>query len=127
MKKIQYCSVLHLEFQKDRNFLTKNPIKPVGDIMILAGDIVPFVALKEHNRFFDELSEKFETVFWVPGNHEFYHSDLIHYSEQYNKEIRKNIFLVHNQVIKIDNLKLVFSTLWTKISEQNSYYIEKIV
>ena len=37
--KIQYCSDLHLEFTLNRNYILQNPIKPVGDVLILGGDI----------------------------------------------------------------------------------------
>ena len=36
---VQYASDLHLEFSDNWNYLKQNPIQPVGDILILAGDI----------------------------------------------------------------------------------------
>ncbi len=73
--KIQYCSDLHLEFQQNSYYLKANPLKPVGDILMLAGDIVPFSIMDKHAAFFKYVSDNFESAYWLPGNHEYYHFD----------------------------------------------------
>ena len=65
---IQYCSYLHLEFLDNRKWVLENPIIPKGDILILAGDIVLFKEIHQHQKFFDYVSSHFEHTFWIPGN-----------------------------------------------------------
>jgi predicted MPP superfamily phosphohydrolase len=125
MLKIQYCSDLHLEFPENKLFLEKHPVEPVGDVLILAGDIVPFAVMDKFNSFFDEMSEKFEQVYWIPGNHEYYYSDIQNRTGSVYEEIRNNIFLVNNQEIQIQNAKVIFSTLWSSISESNEWQINQ--
>jgi len=125
MLKIQYCSDLHLEFPENKKLLEKHPIEPVGEILILAGDVVPFTVMNKFNSFFDELSEKFDQVYWIPGNHEYYYADIQKRTGSFCEEIRKNIFLINNHVVNIQDTKLVFSTLWTSISENNQWQIAR--
>ena len=123
--KIQYCSDLHLEFPENKEFLKINPIQPNGDILLLAGDIVPFVVIDNHKDFFDYLADNFKYTYWVPGNHEYYRFDIINKSGTLNEKIRSNVFLVNNTSVIHHNVKYIFSTLWTKIRPAYQWQIER--
>ncbi len=123
--KLQYCSDLHLEFPDNKKYLKAKPLQPKGDILLLAGDIVPFVAIDNHKDFFNYISHNFEVTYWIPGNHEFYYFDVSTKSGMINEKIRKNVFLVNNMAIYYENLKIIFTTLWSKISLANEWQIER--
>jgi predicted phosphohydrolase len=116
---LQYASDLHLEFTENKLFLDLHPLQPIGNVLILAGDIVPFSFINQHVDFFSYLADHFETTYWIPGNHEYYHFDLATKSGTLYEKIRSNVFLINNRSIVKENVKLIFSTLWSKISPEN--------
>jgi predicted phosphohydrolase len=123
--KIQYCSDLHLEFIQNNKFIKKHPLKPAGDILVMAGDIVPFAIIEEQHDFFNYLADNFETTYWVPGNHEYYYWDINTKSGTINEAIRSNVFLVNNQTIQTNKARLIFSTLWSAISPDAAFFIQR--
>jgi DNA repair exonuclease SbcCD nuclease subunit len=125
--KIQYCSDLHIEFPENKNFLDQHPIVPVGEILILAGDIVPFAVVGRYNEFFDELSANFEMVYWIPGNHEYYHFDIAGKSNPLYESIRSNVILLNNQTVTYKNAEMIFTTLWSYISPANQWQVQQNV
>ncbi len=121
--KIQYCSDLHLEFPQNKLFIEMNPLVPVGDILILAGDIIPFQYIDFAKSFFKFCSENFKETYWIAGNHEYYHSDLAGRTSEFIEEIVDNVFLVNNYIVNREDAKIILSTLWTRISPEKSFSI----
>lgn len=95
--KVQYCSDLHLEFPENREFIKKNPLIPVADTLLLAGDILPLALLNKPCDFFDHVSDNFKQVYWIPGNHEYYNYDLKNVVLPLNEKIRENVILLNDQ------------------------------
>lgn len=124
---IQFCSDLHLEFRDNDDYLKNHPIEPVGDVLLLAGDIVPFASMHKFNDFFDRLSDQFQQTYWVPGNHEYYHSDIAERSGTIQEKIRSNLWLVNNLSVEQDDVRFIFSTLWSHISLENQSSIQRFM
>jgi len=125
--KIQYCSDIHLEFEANQKCLRQQPLDVAGEVLILAGDIVPLHEAFFKDKFFDQVSDCYKLVFWVPGNHEFYHKDLMEFTSEMNIKIRENVFVVNNISLVYNEVYFVFSTLWSKISQQNKKIVEQFV
>jgi predicted phosphodiesterase len=127
--KIQYASDLHLEFRDNARYLRENPLIPVGDILVLAGDIG---YLNDDNYslhpFWDWVSENFSQTLVVPGNHEFYKSeDLGTLKAGCIAVIRSNVKCYYNAMVTIDDVDFILSTLWAEISPANAYITEQNV
>jgi predicted phosphohydrolase len=125
--KIQYCSDLHLEFKRNKEFLLANPLKPTGEILLLAGDIVPLAALEQHKDFFNFVADNFEYTYWIAGNHEYYHYDLGKKTDPLLEKIRSNVLLVNNQTIRYKEVNLICTTLWSDIKPLHEWEVEQSV
>jgi len=126
---IQYASDLHLEFSDNWNYLKQHPIKPVCEILILAGDI-GYLGDDNYSKhpFWDWASENFKQVIVALGNHEFYKNyDISTLQDELCGVIRHNVHYYYNSVIRVDDIDIIISTLWAHISLEDAYITEGCV
>lgn len=128
--KIQYASDLHLEFGENSKWLKQHPMEAIGEILLLAGDIGYLGDDNyKHHPFWDWASDNFNRVIVIPGNHELYKFfDINELHEGWELEIRPNVKAHYNSVINLNNdVDVIVSTLWAKISPADSYLTERCV
>lgn len=121
--RVQFASDLHLEFRPNREYLKANPLIPTGDILLLAGDIMPISRIDRYSEFLSFCSDHFQSTYWVPGNHEYYTGNILGTVGSFSENVRSNVHLVNNYSITIGGVQFVLSTLWTPISASNATII----
>jgi len=127
--RIQYASDLHLEFSDNFSYLKQNPLKPVGDILILAGDI-GYLNDDNYSKhpFWDWVSDNYRQVIVAVGNHELYkYYDLSKMPHGLVCSIRDNVKCYYDAVVRVENIDFIISTLWAKILLEDAYLTEHYV
>jgi Icc-related predicted phosphoesterase len=114
---IQYASDLHLEFKENSLYLYENPLSVMGEILVLAGDILLFGKNKlEQHPFLDWCADNFRETYIIPGNHEYY--DGVELSKSiidFEYFLRPNVRYINNKSIIINHTEFFFTTLWCVI------------
>ena len=125
--KIQYASDLHLEFAENKSFIEHGGIEPVGDVLVLAGDVSYLGDRKTWKRpFWDWCAEHFRETFVVPGNHEFYGGyDIGRTVADFELEVRSNVRYLNNRSVVLGDTELFFTTLWTKIDPTRLWTVQQ--
>jgi len=132
--KIQYCSDLHLEWG--------GVTLPGGEVLILAGDVCESRKVVRHKQawelltaeeqadpkyvelyrcwtFWLQQTAKYERVFYVLGNHEFYSGrfDLVH--DELRAILPDNVTLLENEVVEYKDIIWMGATLWTNANNHD--------
>lgn len=123
--KISLVSDLHLEFGYQE--------MAGGDVLILAGDIAEVRSISKHHHstklvqdtpdtfyrcseFFQWECAKYEQVFMVLGNHEFYHSKFNKTYDELKRILPKNVTLLENEAVEYKGVMFMGATLWTDLN-----------
>lgn len=113
---VQILSDLHLEFlspKRIKNLLAS--IKPVGTVLVLAGDIgTP----AQYHQVLETVAPLFEKIFVVLGNHEYYkQKDMmsVHQTIQSICDQWHNVSFLSSSYEHYHNYRWIGTTLWSKI------------
>jgi len=116
-------SDLHLEFGE---FHPEN-IQPPAKLLVLAGDIILAKHLtktlgtrqnKIYHQFFQQVSDSFDDIIYIMGNHESYHFDISKVVDHVRDGLSnyKNIHVLDNEVWDWGDYQIFGGTLWTDMN-----------
>lgn len=133
----QIVSDLHIEYKNNNIPNPLNYIKPVSQILVLAGDIGSLYKFEQLRGFLKKLCIHFEYVLYVPGNHEFYmqhdYEDntplsldvLLDRLLSIENEI-DNLYVLNRRSIILNNICITGCTLWSKSEVKIPKFIVRI-
>lgn len=123
--KIQFASDLHFEMAANTAWLQSHPLEVAGDILVLAGDTA-YLEEGIPNWFLDWVSDSYQQVLLIPGNHEYYHyGDIAKRGDSWQWMLRENVGYYYNKVVNIDNVDIILSTMWSHIPEIDMFQVQR--
>ena len=123
--RIQFVSDLHLEFKENLAYVQSIPFEVTGEILILAGDTFYLKDRTMPNiKFWKWASQNYQQVMLVPGNHEFYNNgDVSVREDSWQYMFLDNVGYYYNKVVRIGDVDIVLSTLWSHIPAENEFNV----
>ena len=118
---LRVVSDLHLEFGVIS--LTSLPTDREG-ILVLAGDICPYVLPKILLSFLTAAANAFAHVIYVFGNHEFYGGGSFKLGREHVRKLLEqhrltNVHLLENETLAIADIAFIGATLWTDFDKEH--------
>jgi len=120
--KIRIISDIHNEFEILNLPEMENENQQV---LVLAGDVGMADKPYTYTHFLEEMSERFQDVIYIMGNHEFYGTSFLRGMDKVKHNLKNhadmpNVHVVNNETVRIENVSFVCSTLWTSYDNLNS-------
>jgi predicted phosphodiesterase len=126
---IQFVSDLHLEMPQNTLYLKESPIVAKADTLIIAGDLTYLSDSQLENSVLDRISNDFERVYVVPGNHEYYgkHFPIENAFPSLDLSVRDNMSYLNNLTIIEEGVRILFTTLFSSIDPKQANDIRSYI
>jgi len=122
--RIQPLSDLHLEFDEDHGERFALSLPVVGEVLVLAGDILPIRRAPHVRQMLGWFCYRFPQVLYVPGNHEYYKTSPALASDLLRTCARdfENLHVLDAAVAEIGRTRFVGATLWFPFTADEDIY-----
>ena len=121
-------SDLHINFDTGYQDL----VLPGGDVLLLCGDVmeaghirraenagIGMGTLDTYRRFCDTQLPKYEQVYYIFGNHEYYGHDFNTARARIEPLLPPNVTILHNNYIQVEDYLIWGATMWTDNNRGN--------
>lgn len=117
--KIRIMSDLHLEW--DDRFIPSVDDDESSSVLVLPGDICEFDKDTKLIQFLTAMANRFMSVIYIPGNHEYYNGNISNSFQKIHDKIKhiNNLHMLNNSYVTINNINFIGSTLWTSLDKGN--------
>lgn len=140
---IDIASDLHIDYNLSKGLslnyfkqLFNDDLSKKDSVLILAGDIYQVNTIdnlkKDLNEFLNHVSKLYKVVFYIMGNHEYYGNDFCEtLSTGYPYTLLTlpdNVKIISkNTMCKLFGVDVLFSTLWSNLSNEDTNYINDFI
>lgn len=122
---IRICSDLHLETRDYKKAIDEYlPFleTDIDSVLIVAGDLGYITNSGIVKEFFRAICRRFKAIIYVLGNHCWYNN--CDFPNMPTLKLPKNVYLLNNDYILIDDVLFLGATLWTNFNNSPLYMFE---
>lgn len=122
--RVQVLSDLHFEFDHDGGEMFAREVPIAGDVLVLAGDLLPLREVDKAKRTFAWFCDRFPKVIFVPGNHEYYGTSPVAADAVLAicAAAFPNLHVLNPAVATIEGMRFVGAALWFPPSADEARY-----
>jgi predicted phosphodiesterase len=122
--RVQLLSDLHFEYDDDGGEAFTRAVQVAGDVLVLAGDVLPLLAPDQVARALGGFCARFRHVVFVPGNHEYYRTSPATADALLAAcaAALPNLHVLNPGVAIIDGARFVGGTMWFPATEDEARY-----
>jgi predicted phosphodiesterase len=122
--RVQLLSDLHFEYDDDGGEAFVRGVEVAGDVLVLAGDIIPLVSPEAVTRAFGWFCARFRHVVFVPGNHEYYKTSPAAADAVLAAAagVLPNLHVLNPGLAVLDGVRFVGATMWFPATPDEQKY-----